>query len=84
VTAIERSGVAAPSLATSNGAADIAGRLASVRGLGDARVQQLLATFGSEEALRAATIDDLQRVNGVGPQLAERIRAALDAQVALR
>ena len=44
----------------------------------------LLATFGSEEALRAATIDDLQRVNGVGPQLAERIRAALDAQVALR
>ena len=83
IAAIERSG-ARPAAASTNGAADLAQRLAAVRGLGETRVRQLLETFGSEEGVRSASIADLQQESGVGPQLAERIRAALDAESALR
>jgi ABC-type branched-subunit amino acid transport system ATPase component len=80
VTAIERSGATVPSASTANGSADLARRLAAVRGLGEARVRQLLATFGSEAGVQAATVEELQHVSGVGPQLAERIRAAMNAE----
>ncbi|HET6907995.1 MAG TPA: ATP-binding cassette domain-containing protein [Mycobacteriales bacterium] len=53
--------------------------LAQVRGLGAMKMQQILSEFGSDRALESATVEDLQRVPGVGPQLAARIRAALDA-----
>jgi ABC-type branched-subunit amino acid transport system ATPase component len=72
VTAIERSGTTAPSQP-----ADVKAVLAGVRGLGTAKVQQLLTTFGNNGALHAATVDDLQQVPGVGPALAHRIHAAL-------
>jgi len=72
ITAIERSGTTAPSQLD-----DVKAVLAGVRGLGTARVQQLLAAFGNNGALHTATVDDLQQVPGVGPALAQRIHAAL-------
>jgi ABC-type branched-subunit amino acid transport system ATPase component len=81
VTAIERSGVRVPAAANGSGSAQLTTALGSVRGLGEARVRELLDTFGSPESLRAASVADLRKVNGVGPQLAGRIRAALDADV---
>ena len=74
VTAIERSGAAPKAQQT-----DVESALAGVRGLGTAKLQQLLDTFGSNGALHHASVEDLQRVPGVGPALAERIRETLDA-----
>jgi ABC-type branched-subunit amino acid transport system ATPase component len=86
ITAIERSGAAASKASPlSDGSAEVATMLASVRGLGETRIHDLLTTFGSPEAIRAADVAELCRVPGVGPNLAERIRAALDDdQVSLR
>jgi ABC-type branched-subunit amino acid transport system ATPase component/ABC-type branched-subunit amino acid transport system permease subunit len=73
ITAIERSGAPAPSQAVG-----VESVLAGVRGLGSAKVHQLLTTFGNNGALHAATVEDLQQVSGVGPALARRIREALN------
>ncbi|CAN5356279.1 excinuclease ABC subunit UvrC [soil metagenome] len=48
-----------------------------IPGLGPARQQQLLATFGSVKRVRGATVEDLQSVPGIGPALAEVIVARL-------
>ena len=51
--------------------------LDGIPGLGPARQQQLLATFGSVKRVRSATVEDLQAVSGIGPALAETIAARL-------
>jgi ABC-type proline/glycine betaine transport system ATPase subunit len=46
-----------------------------VPGLGSVREAALLEAFGSVEAVRLATIDELTSVPGIGPGLAERIHS---------
>ena len=74
VTAIERSGIVASAAAP----ADVTAVLSGVRGLGSTKAQQVVDTLGGNGRLHAATVEELQQVPGVGPQLAERIREALD------
>ena len=74
ITAIERSGGHVQS-----STADVESLLTGVRGLGTAKLQQLLTTFGTNGALHDATVEDLQQVPGVGPALAERIHEALSS-----
>lgn len=52
---------------------DISSVLSEVPGLGPARVKVLLAHFGSVTRLRAASIDEIAEVRGVGPSLAAAI-----------
>ena len=90
IAVIERSGstsapaAAATTAVLSNGSAELAETLSGVRGLGQTRVNELLKTLGTPDNVRSASIDELCQVNGVGPQLAERIRAALDAEAPAR
>lgn len=56
---------------------DISSVLAEVPGLGPARVKLLLAHFGSVARLRAASVDEIAEVRGVGPVLAAAIVARL-------
>ncbi len=51
--------------------------LDEVRGLGPARKKSLLRTFGSVKKIREASVDDLSRVDGIGPALAEQIKTEL-------
>ncbi len=39
--------------------------------------KKLLTTFGSVAGVKEASVEDLTRVSGVGPQLASRIHSAL-------
>lgn len=48
-----------------------------IPGVGAARVQELLATFGSVEALRRASVDELMALDGVGPGTVRRVKEAL-------
>ncbi|GAA2753268.1 excinuclease ABC subunit UvrC [Amnibacterium kyonggiense] len=52
---------------------DIGSQLATVPGLGEARVKQLLRHFGSVARLRAATAEDVADVPGFGPVLAAAV-----------
>ncbi|MDH6580215.1 excinuclease ABC subunit UvrC [Kitasatospora sp. MAP5-34] len=54
-----------------------AGELDSVPGLGETRRQALLKHFGSLKKLRAATVDQLCEVPGIGRRTAETVAAAL-------
>ncbi|HCA85036.1 MAG TPA: excinuclease ABC subunit C [Streptomyces sp.] len=54
-----------------------AGPLDSVPGLGESRRQALLKHFGSLKRLRAATIDQICEVPGVGRKTAETVAVAL-------
>jgi basic amino acid/polyamine antiporter, APA family len=47
--------------------------LASIRGLGPARIEALLDHFGSVDAIRDAAAEELMVVDGIGEQLAEGI-----------
>ena len=58
---------------------DIRTTLASIPGLGPARIRELLQRFGSVARLRAATVDELAAVPGIGPTTAEAVRRALRA-----
>ena len=58
---------------------DITTVLAEVPGLGPARIKALLKHFGSVTALRAATAEDIQTVQGIGPALARNIHARLSS-----
>ncbi len=49
-------------------------RLISVPGIGNQRIRQLVAHFGSVEAVLSASFSDLIRVEGVDKILAEKIR----------
>ncbi|MFF0392734.1 excinuclease ABC subunit UvrC [Kitasatospora sp. NPDC004615] len=54
-----------------------AGELDSVPGLGETRRRALLKHFGSLKKLRAATIDELCEVPGIGRRTAETVATAL-------
>ena len=56
---------------------DIGTVLAEVPGLGAARISVLLKHFGSVARLRAATPDEIQQVQGIGPALAQSIHSHL-------
>ena len=51
--------------------------LDDVPGLGEVRRKSLLRQFGSLKKLRAATVDEVAAVPGIGPRTAEAIVAAL-------
>ncbi|MGW0607101.1 excinuclease ABC subunit UvrC [Streptomyces sp. NPDC002640] len=55
------------------------GPLDSVPGLGETRKQALLKHFGSVKRLRAATIEQIQEVPGIGRKTAETVAAVLAA-----
>jgi ABC-type branched-subunit amino acid transport system ATPase component len=89
IEAIERSGTAqavpagaVPLPATIpplNGhvADDLELHLTHVPGLGPERISALLQEFGSAEGVRRASLEDLQRVRGVGQSTARRVQEAL-------
>ena len=56
-----------------------AGALDAVPGLGDTRRQALLKHFGSLKRLRAATVEEICQVPGIGRRTAETVAAALAA-----
>ena len=51
--------------------------LDAIPGLGPARAKVLLKHFGSVKAARAASLEELQQVAGIGPGLAVAIHAGL-------
>jgi excinuclease ABC subunit C len=53
--------------------------LDGIAGLGETRRKALLTHFGSVRKLRAAGVEELQAVPGIGRQTAESIAAALSA-----
>jgi len=59
----------------------IASELSEVAGLGEKRVKSLLKHFGSAKRLRAASIDEISDVAGIGPILATEIHSALGGEV---
>jgi excinuclease ABC subunit C len=58
--------------------------LDDVPGLGEVRRKSLLRQFGSLKKLRAATVDEIAAVPGIGPRTAEAIVAALGEQSGAR
>ncbi|MFQ5746444.1 MAG: excinuclease ABC subunit UvrC [Gemmatimonadota bacterium] len=54
-------------------------RLADVPGVGPGREAELLRRFGSVRAIGRLSAEELCAVPGIGPALAERIRAALES-----
>lgn len=52
-------------------------RLSEVPGVGAEREQELLRRFGSLEAVREASEEELREVSGIGPKTARRIRTEL-------
>ena len=56
--------------------------LDSIPGLGPAKAKSLLRQFGSGKGVRAASVEELCEAPGIGPVVAEAIRAALHADVA--
>ncbi len=58
-------------------AAMTASALDTIPGLGPSRKAALLKAFGSVKKLRAATPEELQRVEGIGPALARAVAEAL-------
>ncbi|GAB3606433.1 excinuclease ABC subunit UvrC [Conyzicola nivalis] len=52
---------------------DITSRLADIPGLGAKRVRDLLTHFGSVTRLRAATVEQITEVKGIGAALAQQI-----------
>ena len=53
--------------------------LDDIPGLGPTRQKRLLAHFGSLKRIRAATVDDIVAVPGIGPAVAAQIARALEA-----
>jgi excinuclease ABC subunit C len=51
--------------------------LQGLPGIGPARAEQLLETFGSVEAVMTASLERLEQVEGVGPRTASAIREVL-------
>ena len=58
---------------------DITSVLSEVPGLGEARVKELLKHFGSVARLKAASVDEIQSIRGIGPTLATAIVEQLGA-----
>ena len=57
---------------------DLQSLLDRIPGIGPARRKALLVFFGDVRRVRAASVEDLQRVEGIGAEIARRIRAFLD------
>ena len=57
-----------------------ASQLDGIPGLGEAKRKALLRHFGSLKRVRAATVEELQEVSGIGPTLAATIAAELSSQ----
>ncbi len=53
--------------------------LDTVEGLGDRKKRELLKYFGSVERIKAASIEELMRVPGIGQKLARRIKEVLSS-----
>ncbi len=58
----------------------VASVLDGVPGLGETRRKALLSRFGSLKRLRAATVDEIGCVPGIGPRIAESVVAALHVE----
>ncbi len=58
--------------------ADLQSLLDRIPGIGSVRRKALLVFFGDVRRVRAASVEDLQRVEGIGAETARRIRAFLD------
>ncbi|MFN4001126.1 excinuclease ABC subunit UvrC [Microcella sp.] len=56
---------------------DIRSRLSSIPGLGPNRTTELLKHFGSVARLRAASVDELTAVDGIGPATARLVHRTL-------
>ena len=54
--------------------------LDGVLGIGPARRKALIRHFGGVKGVKAATVDDLAAVSGIGPQLATQLHTALRAE----
>ena len=52
--------------------------LDEIEGIGDKRKEWILKHFGSVQRLNRATVDEIAAVPGIGPVMAEAIRAGLD------
>jgi excinuclease ABC subunit C len=52
-------------------------KLEDVAGVGPARRKKLLAQFGGLDGVKAATVEDLCRVDGISRRLAEEIHKVL-------
>ncbi|MBW8763135.1 MAG: excinuclease ABC subunit UvrC [Microbacterium sp.] len=59
---------------------DIASVLSEVPGLGASRIKVLLKHFGSVTALRAAAPGEIEKVQGIGPVLAQNIHTHLSSR----
>jgi excinuclease ABC subunit C len=57
---------------------DLQSLLDRIPGIGISRRKALLTTFGDVKRVREASVQDLQRVEGIGGEMAERIRRFLD------
>ena len=77
IEAIHRSGTSSARPVTAS-RPDVETVLRGIRGLGPAKAKTLVSEFGGNGSLHGASVEELQRVPGVGPALAKRIRAALD------
>lgn len=60
--------------------ADLQSLLDRIPGIGPARRKALLIFFGDVKRIRAASVHELQQVDGIGAETARRIRAFLEAQ----
>ncbi|MEO7262338.1 MAG: excinuclease ABC subunit UvrC, partial [Jatrophihabitantaceae bacterium] len=58
--------------------------LIGIAGLGPARRKALLTRFGSLRNLRAASVEEIAKVPGFGPELAQRVAEALAANASHR
>lgn len=59
------------------GSSMVSSALDGIEGLGPSKQKALLKHFGSVKRIRAATVEHLQEVKGIGPSLAETIHTAL-------
>jgi excinuclease ABC subunit C len=59
------------------GKAAVASQLDAVQGIGPTRRKALLTHFGSIEAIRSASIEDLASVPGMNTAAAKRVRESL-------
>jgi len=59
---------------------DLRSLLDRIPGIGPARRKALLVFLGDVRRIRAASVEELQQVEGIGPETARRIRAFLDVE----
>jgi len=60
--------------------ADFRSLLDGIGGIGEARKRALLTAFGDVERIKEASVEDLQKVKGIPPALAQRIRQFLNME----